>query len=287
MKPGVEQAGWKIPRGPGLLPGRCKGLLLLLLLGLARSTQGPPPLTAAPRSRTPGPGASVLRNMWGSPHPHWNTRWCAPAYAASSASPGAPGSPNVSNDPIQALPYTQDLSPTRGEGTSVGKAQATVHRVNPLTQGEEKADFVIIPSEGIEIRTEEIDSPLSQDWQPESPGTHLETSWEEQLLGQQEHLEKETEEAKKMISGLQALLLNGSFPEDEQERPLALCEPGVNPEEQLITIQSGSEHGGKSRPEERTAEMSTRSQKFTGVKDALQQRLTQQDTVFFSSSKNS
>ncbi|EPY89235.1 dixin isoform 1 [Camelus ferus] len=138
-----------------------------------------------------------------------------------------------------------------------------------ITQLEEKADFVIIPTEGIENRTEETDSPLSRDWRPGSPGTYLETSWEEQLLEQQEHLEKEMEEAKKMISGLQltkpnsilchlmgikyfsafviiqALLLNGSLPEDEQERPLALCEPGVNPEEQL---------------------------------DALQQRLTQQDT---------
>lgn len=35
---------------------------------------------------------------------------------------------------------------------------------------------------------------------------------------------------------IQALLLNGSLPEDEQERPLALCEPGVNPEEQLVSF---------------------------------------------------
>lgn len=34
---------------------------------------------------------------------------------------------------------------------------------------------------------------------------------------------------------VQALLLSGSLPEDEQERPLALCEPGVNPEEQLVS----------------------------------------------------
>lgn len=33
----------------------------------------------------------------------------------------------------------------------------------------------------------------------------------------------------------QALLLSGSLPEDEQDRPLALCEPGVNPEEQLVS----------------------------------------------------
>lgn len=53
---------------------------------------------------------------------------------------------------------------------------------------------------------EEADSPLSRDWRPASPGPYLETSWEEQLLEQQEHLEKEMEEAKKMISGLQVAL---------------------------------------------------------------------------------
>uniref|UniRef100_I3LNL5 DIX domain containing 1 n=1 Tax=Sus scrofa TaxID=9823 RepID=I3LNL5_PIG len=133
-----------------------------------------------------------------------------------------------------------------------GSSQASLTSPSPIhsaksesiiTQSEEKADFVIIPSEGIENRTEEIDSPLSRDWRPGSPGTYLETSWEEQLLEQQEHLEKEMEEAKKMISGLQVafvvcLTAQWILPEDEQERPLALCEPGVNPEEQLIIIQS-------------------------------------------------
>lgn len=53
---------------------------------------------------------------------------------------------------------------------------------------------------------EETDSPIPRDWRPGSPQTYLETSWEEQLLEQQEHLEKEMEEAKKMISGLQVAL---------------------------------------------------------------------------------
>ena len=56
------------------------------------------------------------------------------------------------------------------------------------------------------LLVEEIDSPLPRDWRPGSPRTYLETSWEEQLLEQQEHLEKEMEEAKKMISGLQVAL---------------------------------------------------------------------------------
>ncbi|XP_008575828.1 PREDICTED: dixin isoform X4 [Galeopterus variegatus] len=149
-----------------------------------------------------------------------------------------------------------------------------------ITQSEEKADFVIIPSEGIENRTEETDSPLSRDWQPGSPGTYLETSWEEQLLEQQEHLEKEMEEAKKMISGLQALLLNGSLPEDEQERPLALCEPGVNPEEQLIIIQSRLDQSMEENKDlkKELLKCKQEARNLQGIKDALQQRLTQQDT---------
>ncbi|XP_030774517.1 dixin-like [Rhinopithecus roxellana] len=134
----------------------------------------------------------------------------------------------------------QQRSPSESSCSSLTSA-SPIHSAKSesiITQSEEKADFVIIPSEGIETRTEETESPLSRDWRPGSPGTYLETSWEEQLLEQQEYLEKEMEEAKKMISGLQALLLNGSLPEDEQERPLAFCEPVVNPEEQLIIIQS-------------------------------------------------
>uniref|UniRef100_A0A8C2YUH2 Immunoglobulin lambda like polypeptide 1 n=1 Tax=Chinchilla lanigera TaxID=34839 RepID=A0A8C2YUH2_CHILA len=65
MKPGTGQVSCKVPGEPGLLPRRCKGLLLLLLLGLARGNQGPQALTAAPRSRTPSPGASNLWNIWG------------------------------------------------------------------------------------------------------------------------------------------------------------------------------------------------------------------------------
>ncbi|KAL1781441.1 dixin isoform X1 [Sigmodon hispidus] len=149
-----------------------------------------------------------------------------------------------------------------------------------ITQSEEKADFVIIPSEGIENRTDETGSPLSRDWRPGSPGVYLETTWEEQLLEQQEHLEKEMEEAKKMISGLQALLLNGSLPEDEQERPLALCEPGVNPEEQLIIIRSRLDQSMEENQDlkKELLKCKQEARNLQGIKDALQQRLTQQDT---------
>ncbi|XP_036180240.1 dixin isoform X4 [Myotis myotis] len=149
-----------------------------------------------------------------------------------------------------------------------------------ITQSEEKAEFVIIPSEGVENRTGETDSPFSRDWRPGSPTTCLETSWEEQLLEQQEHLEKEMEEAKKMISGLQALLLSGSLPEDEQDRPLALCEPGVNPEEQLIIIQSRLDQSVEENQDLKKDLLKCKQEarNLQGIKDALQQRLTQQDT---------
>ncbi|XP_064144979.1 dixin isoform X2 [Loxodonta africana] len=149
-----------------------------------------------------------------------------------------------------------------------------------ITPSEEKVDSVIIPSEGIENRTEEIDYPVSRDWQPRSPGTYLETSWEEQLLEQQEHLEKEMEETKKMISGLQALLLNGSLPEDEQERPLALCEPGVKLEEQLIIIQSRLDQSMEENQDlkKEVLKCKQEARNLQGIKDALQQRLAQQDT---------
>ncbi|XP_040832870.1 dixin isoform X2 [Ochotona curzoniae] len=148
-----------------------------------------------------------------------------------------------------------------------------------ITQSE-KADFVVIPPEGLANRTEETDSPLSRDWRPGSPGAYLQTPWEEQLLEQQEHLEREMEEAKKMISGLQALLLHGSLPEDEQERPLALCEPGVNPEEQLIIIQSRLDQSLEENQDlkKELLKCKQEARNLQGIKDALQQRLAQQDT---------
>lgn len=52
---------------------------------------------------------------------------------------------------------------------------------------------------------EETESHFQPEWQAGNSGSYLENSWEEQLLEQQDHLEKEMEEAKKMISGLQVI----------------------------------------------------------------------------------
>ncbi|KAM4757404.1 dixin isoform 3-T3 [Cyanocitta cristata] len=107
-----------------------------------------------------------------------------------------------------------------------------------VAPSEEKERLVILQSEETETKAEEADSHFQPEWQAGNSGSYLENSWEEQLLEQQDHLEKEMEEAKKMISGLQALLLNGSLPEDEQEGSFELSERGACPEEQLIIIRS-------------------------------------------------
>ncbi|XP_024304510.1 dixin isoform X2 [Homo sapiens] len=197
---------------------------------------------------------------------------CATAVAQGAAAALADVCHDMSRSGRDVFRYRQSL--TSPSPIHSAKSESII------TQSEEKADFVIIPAEGIENRTEGTDSPLSRDWRPGSPGTYLETSWEEQLLEQQEYLEKEMEEAKKMISGLQALLLNGSLPEDEQERPLALCEPGVNPEEQLIIIQSRLDQSMEENQDlkKELLKCKQEARNLQGIKDALQQRLTQQDT---------
>ncbi|XP_015273501.1 PREDICTED: dixin [Gekko japonicus] len=150
------------------------------------------------------------------------------------------------------------------------------------TPSEEKAGFDIVREEEAETRTEEASSPFPLEWQARCPVTSLETSWEEQLLEQQDHLEKEMEEAKKMISGLQALLLNGSLPEDEQERSFALCEREACPEEQLIIIRSRLDQSTEENQElkKELQKHKQEARNLQGMKDALQQRLAQQDAVW-------
>ncbi|KAL7981613.1 hypothetical protein Chor_005701, partial [Crotalus horridus] len=128
---------------------------------------------------------------------------------------------------------------------------------------------------------EENGARLPIEWSPKCPAPSLETSWEEHLLEQQDHLEKEMEEAKRMISGLQALLLNGSLPEDEQEQSLELCEQEASPEEQLVILRSrldqSLEENQELKKELQTCKQDSRN--LQGIKDALQQRLAQQDTL--------
>uniref|UniRef100_A0A8B9NWC8 Dixin n=1 Tax=Apteryx owenii TaxID=8824 RepID=A0A8B9NWC8_APTOW len=148
-----------------------------------------------------------------------------------------------------------------------------------VTQSEEKVEFVIIHTEETETKREETESQFQPEWQAGNPGSYLENSWEEQLLEQQDHLEKEMEEAKKMISGLQALLLNGSLPEDEQEGSFVLCEHGACPEEQLIIIRSRLDQSVEENQDlkKELLKYKQEARNLQGIKDALQQRLAQQD----------
>ncbi|KAM9216967.1 dixin isoform 1-T1 [Leptosomus discolor] len=148
-----------------------------------------------------------------------------------------------------------------------------------VAPSEEKERLVVIHTEETETRTEETESNFQPEWQAGNPGTYLENSWEEQLLEQQDHLEKEMEEAKKMISGLQALLLNGSLPEDEQEGSFELCERGACPEEQLIIIRSRLDQSVEENQDlkKELLKYKQEARNLQGIKDALQQRLIQQD----------
>ncbi|KAM6043392.1 dixin isoform 3-T3 [Chlamydotis macqueenii] len=147
-----------------------------------------------------------------------------------------------------------------------------------VAQTEEKDRLVIIHTEETETKTE-TESHFQPERQAGNPGSYLENSWEEQLLEQQDHLEKEMEEAKKMISGLQALLLNGSLPEDEQEGSFELCERGSCPEEQLIIIRSRLDQSVEENQDlkKELLKYKQEARNLQGIKDALQQRLIQQD----------
>ncbi|KAM3922666.1 dixin isoform 4-T4 [Leptodactylus fuscus] len=147
-------------------------------------------------------------------------------------------------------------------------------------QCEEKAEITIIQCEENISKKDETSVPLSE-CQPTSPAMSPDTSWEDHLLEQQDHLEKEMEEAKKMISGLQALLLNGSLPEDEQESLFCLREDGACPEEQLVIIKSRLDQS-MSENQSLKKELQNCKQEnrnLQAVKDALQQRMAQQESV--------
>ncbi|XP_038609535.1 dixin isoform X1 [Tachyglossus aculeatus] len=168
--------------------------------------------------------------------------------------------------------------PPEGSTPSSLTSSSPLHGVKSESaspRAEERASFVIVPCEAAENRTDEADAPFSRDWHVGSSGT-----WEEQLLEQQDHLEKEMEEAKSLISGLQALLLHGSLPEDDQEKSLAIADHGANPEEQLVIIRSrldlSTEENQGLKKELLKCKQEART--LQGIKDALQQRLAQQDT---------
>ncbi|XP_030010599.1 dixin isoform X1 [Sphaeramia orbicularis] len=108
----------------------------------------------------------------------------------------------------------------------------------------------------------------------ESTHVRAETTWEDSVS---EILEKEVEETRKMVSALQALLLNGSLPEDEQDVSLTL-EPG-NADQQVVVIRSRLDQSMEEARELKRELLRCKQEmrNLQGVKEAQQQRLCTQE----------
>ncbi|GAA6097975.1 dixin-A isoform X1 [Tachysurus ichikawai] len=116
---------------------------------------------------------------------------------------------------------------------------------------------------------------------PENTGTGDGNSWEEQLYIQQEQLEKEMQETRKMVTRLQALLLHGSLPEDEQTISL-FGDSAINSEQQLILIRSRLDQSMEESLDlkRELLRYKQEARNLQAVKDALQYRMSiQEDSV--------
>uniref|UniRef100_H2LK65 DIX domain containing 1a n=1 Tax=Oryzias latipes TaxID=8090 RepID=H2LK65_ORYLA len=109
-----------------------------------------------------------------------------------------------------------------------------------------------------------------------------EKSWEEQLDAQQEQLEKEMQEARRMVFRLQGLLLQGVLPEDDKDGSMGFAENRASADQQLVLIRSrldqSMEEALDLKRELLRHKQETRH--IQAIKDALQQRLAlQEDAV--------
>ncbi|XP_061575563.1 dixin-A [Cololabis saira] len=113
-------------------------------------------------------------------------------------------------------------------------------------------------------------------------GQEEEKPWEEQLDAHQEQLEKEMQDARRMVFRLQALLLHGSLPEEDQDGSMSLGDNRANTDQQLVLIRSrldqSMEEALDLKRELLRHKQETRH--IQAIKDALQQRLAvQEDAV--------
>uniref|UniRef100_A0A3B4TK65 DIX domain containing 1 n=1 Tax=Seriola dumerili TaxID=41447 RepID=A0A3B4TK65_SERDU len=98
------------------------------------------------------------------------------------------------------------------------------------------------------------------------------TAWEDPLS---ETLEKEVQETRRMVSALQALLLHGSLPEDEQDVSLTLDQ--CNAEQQLVVIRSRLDQSMEEAQELKLLAYQLTFYWFVNMQDAQQQRLCTQE----------
>ncbi|XP_068187068.1 dixin-A isoform X3 [Antennarius striatus] len=111
----------------------------------------------------------------------------------------------------------------------------------------------------------------------ESPHVAVEKALEDSLS---DTLEKEVQDARKMVSALQALLLHGSLPDDEEDVSLSLDQG--DSEYQLVVVRSRLDQSME-EAQELKRELSNCKQEMRylqAVKEAQQQRLcTQEDSI--------
>ncbi|KAM4620841.1 dixin-like [Polymixia lowei] len=102
----------------------------------------------------------------------------------------------------------------------------------------------------------------------------VKTVWEDSLS---ENLEKEIQDTRKMVSALQALLLHGSLPEDEQQLSLSVEED--NAEQQLVVIRSRLDQSMEEAQELKRELLRCKQEmrNLQGAKEAQQQRLCVQE----------
>lgn len=120
---------------------------------------------------------------------------------------------------------------------------------------------------------------LGQDGQD---GQEEEKSWVEQLDAHQEQLEKEMQEARRMVFRLQALLLHGSLPEEDQDGTGSYGEIRASNEQQLVLIRSRLDQSMEEVLDLKRELLRHKQEvrHIQAIKDALQQRLAvQEDTV--------
>nr|XP_057936138.1 dixin-A isoform X2 [Doryrhamphus excisus] len=109
--------------------------------------------------------------------------------------------------------------------------------------------------------------------------TQEEKSWEEQLDAHQEQLEKEMQEARRMVFRLQALLLNGSLPEEDQDASVSFGDNRANTEQQLVLIRSRLDQSTEEALDLKRELLRHKQEarQIQAIKDALQQRLSVQE----------
>uniref|UniRef100_A0A667XM57 DIX domain containing 1a n=1 Tax=Myripristis murdjan TaxID=586833 RepID=A0A667XM57_9TELE len=109
-----------------------------------------------------------------------------------------------------------------------------------------------------------------------------EKSWEEQLDAHQEQLEKEMQEARRMVFRLQALLLHGSLPEEDQDGSVSYGDNRANAEQQLVVIRSRLDQSMEEALDLKRELLRHKQEArhIQAIKDALQQRMAvQEDAV--------